>query len=378
MRLPELRLVSYLGRWEFAARYHLSASDAESLTIAELLALTAEPAREGFERLSLGYAPTWGVRSLLEAIASTYQRVAPEHVLAFAGAQEAIFWLAQELVGPGDHAVVAVPNYPSVETVTVATGAEVDGLPLRPEEGWAFDVGELERLLRPDTRLVAVNFPNNPTGALPEPETFVRLVELCEERGISLLSDEVYRGLELDSARALPQAADLSDQAVSLNSMSKAYGLPGLRIAWVACRDRSLLERLERRRHYTSLCNPVPSQHLALIALGARDAILARNRAIVERNIPLFEQFFARWHEHLTWEAPQGGCVSFPRLLTGEPTSSFCQRLVREAGVLLLPGEVYQSDLALISDDRFRIGVGRRNPEPALDALERFFQTDAH
>jgi aspartate/methionine/tyrosine aminotransferase len=272
---------------------------------------------------------------------------------------------------------VTVPNYQSMESVTLATGAAVDGLLLDVHDGWALDLDALERLLRPDTRLVAVNFPNNPTGALPDARTFARLVELCDERGIRLLSDEVYRGLELDPARTLPQAADRSARALSLNVMSKTYGLPGLRIGWLACRDRALLERLERRKHYTSICNAAPSEHLATIALRAGERIRARNRAIIEQNLPLFEAFFASWEELFAWERPQGGCVSFPRLVTGEPTSSFCRRLVERAGVVLLPADVFRSELAEVPADRLRVGVGRRDPQPGLEALDAFLRDDA-
>lgn len=365
-----------MGRWEFAARHHLTASDAETLTIAELLALADETDRERFAELPLSYVPTWGTPELLEAVASTYERAQPEHVLTFAGAEEAMFWALQELVGPGEHAIVTVPNYQSMETVTLATGADVDGLSLRAEDGWELDLDALVALLRPQTRLVAVNLPNNPTGFLPDGKTFERLVDLCDGHGIRLFSDEVYRGLELDPARTLPQAADLSSTALSLGVMSKAYGLPGLRVGWLACRDRALLERLERRKHYTTICNAAPSEHLAVIALRARDRVLARNRAIVESNLPVFEQFFGRWSGELAWEAPDGGCVSFPRLLTGEPTSSFCRRLVESAGVVLLPADIYRSELAAVPEDRFRIGVGRRDPEPALQAFEAFLRTD--
>lgn len=369
MALPDFRLEIYFSRWEFAAEHNLAASDAQTLTIAELLELGD---RDAFEALPLSYAPTWGSDELLEAIAATYERVRPEHVLAFAGAEEALFWGLQELLEPGEHAVVTVPNYQSMESLAVATGAAVDGLVLRPEDGWALDLDALERLLRPETRLVAVNFPNNPTGALPDRETFSRLAESCDERGIRLFSDEVYRGLQLDPERTLPQAADLSERALSLNVMSKAYGLPGLRIGWLACRDRALLERLERRKHYTTICNAVPSEALAAIALRNGDRIRARNRAIVAANVPVFEAFFARWPGALEWEPPAGGCVSFPRLTTGEPSSEFCRRLVEQAGVILLPADVFDSELGEVPADRFRVGTGRHDPEPGLAALDAF------
>ncbi len=265
--LPDFRLEVYLGEWEFKARYHLTASDAETMTVAELLALATPAEREAFESLRLEYVPVPGGEELREAIASTYEAVDAADVLTFAGAEEALFWALQELAGPGDHAIVTVPNYQSTESVPLANGADVSGLLLRAENGWGLDLDELRSLLRPETRLIVVNWPNNPTGGVAQPEDFRALVELCDERGIRLLSDEVYRGVELDPERTLPQAADLSATALSLSVMSKAYGLPGLRIGWLACRDRELLGRLERRKHYTSICNAGPSEALATIAL---------------------------------------------------------------------------------------------------------------
>ena len=368
--LPEFRLERYFARWEFAARHHLTASDAETLTIDELLALAPPEQREAFGALPLSYVPTWGTPELRAAIAATYDAVEPDDVLVFAGAEEGMFWALQELVGPGDHAIVTVPNYQSAESVPRATGATVDGLVLRAEDGWAPDLDALEALLRPETRLIAINFPHNPTGAVPDRATMVRLAALCDERGIRLFSDEVYRGLELDPSRTLPQAADLSETALSLNVMSKAYGLPGLRIGWIACRDHALLERLEQRKHYTSICNAGPSERLATIALAAAEPILARNRAIIAENLPLFDAFFAAWPDHFDWVRPQGGCVAYPRLLTGESSAAFCARAIEEAGVLLLPGDVYASDLGDTPGERFRIGVGRRDPGPALQALD--------
>jgi aspartate/methionine/tyrosine aminotransferase len=217
--------------------------------------------------------------------------------------------------------------------------------------------------------LVGVNFPNNPTGAVPDRETFARLVELCEERGIRLFSDEVYRGLELDPERTLPQAADLSPTALSLNVLSKSYGLPGLRIGWLACRDHAVLERLERHKHYTSICNAAPSELLATIALRNGESIRARNREVIAANLPHFEAFFTEWGELFEWEPPAGGCVGFPRYAGGDGVEAFCRDAVERAGVLLLPASIFESELATVPDDRFRIGVGRRGAQAALAAL---------
>jgi aspartate/methionine/tyrosine aminotransferase len=361
--LPDFRLETFFSRWEFEARYHLTASDAQTMTLAELLALADDDGRERWETLSLGYTETYGLPALREEIAATYTGVAPEDVLCFAGAEEGLYLAMQTLLEPGDHVVVGTPNYQAAETIPLSI-CEVTGVALRPEDGWALDVDEVERQLRPNTRLVSVNFPNNPTGAVPDRETWTRLVRLCEDRGILLFSDEVYRGLE--TGPALPQAADLSPGALSLNVMSKAYGLPGLRVGWIACRDRELLGRLERAKHYTSICNSAPAEVLALIALRARDRILDRNRAIIADNIPRFDAFFARFPDLFDWAPPRGGCVCFPRYLGADGVEAMCTDLVEQSGVLLLPASIYGSRLTPTPPDRFRVGVGRRSPDEAL------------
>jgi aspartate/methionine/tyrosine aminotransferase len=373
-RLPDFQLEVFFSRWEFAARHVLTASDAQSMSLGELLALGTDEDRAAFERLSLGYVPTWGGDELRQAIAETYVNVAPEDVLAFAGAQEGLYWLFQESAGPGDHVVLTVPGYQSMESLALATGAEVTGLALDPENGWGLDLDRLKRALRPSTRLVAVNFPHNPSGAVPDPSTFQALVDLCEARGIRLFCDEVHRGMELDPARRLPQAADLSPTAISLNVTSKSYGLAGLRVGWLASRDRALLGRLERRKHYTSISNSGPSEFLATLALRHGEAIQARNRAIIQRNLPFFDAFFARWPELFDWERPQGGCICFPRYKGADGVEAFCRELVEQAGVLLAPASLFRSSLAETPTDRFRVGVGRSNPEGALEAMQRFLE----
>lgn len=368
--LPEFLLETYFDRWEFTSRHHLSASDPQSLTIGELLDLSPDVDLDALGRLPLDYVETAGTPALRAAVAATYQHCEPDDVLCLTGSSEGLFWALRELVGPGEHAVVTVPNYQSTESVPLSAGAEVTGVLLDEHDGWRLDLDAVRQALRPDTRLVVVNFPNNPTGAIPDEATFRALVALCEERGIRLLSDEVFRGLEGDPARRLPQAADLSPTALSLNDLSKSYGLPGLRIGWIACRDRELLARLQRNRHYTTLCNAGPSELLATVALRAGDRIHARNRAIIDANLPVFDDFFARHAELFDWYHPDGGCIAFPRYRGAEGVEAFCERAVRQHGVVLVPAPIFGSALAAVPADRFRIGVGRHSPEPALAALE--------
>ncbi|GAB2680865.1 aminotransferase class I/II-fold pyridoxal phosphate-dependent enzyme [Kribbella swartbergensis] len=362
--LPDFRLETYFAKWEFNARYHLTASDAQTHSLTELLALADDDGRQRWESLTLGYTETRGLPALRAEIAAPYSSAEPDDILCFAGAEEAIYLAMRALLEPTDHVVVLTPNYQAAETVPLSV-CDVTGVALRPEDNWALDVDAVKRALRPNTRMVSVNFPNNPTGAVPTPEAWQALVELCEDRGITLFSDEVYRGLEL-SREPLPQATDLSGTALSLNVMSKAYGLPGLRIGWIACRDRAVLGKLERAKHYTTICNSAPSEILALIALRARDHLLDRNRRIVAENLPVFTEFFARCPDLFEFAPPDGGCVCFPRYLGADGVETMCGDLVEQAGVLLLPSSIYTSELTDTPADRFRVGLGRRDPHEAL------------
>jgi aspartate/methionine/tyrosine aminotransferase len=371
MKLPEFRLESYFGIWEFKARHHLTASDAQTLPLSQLLVLASDADRKRWEHLCLGYIPTEGTLELRQAIAQTYERIAAEDVLCFAGAEEGLYCAMHALLGADDHAVVLVPNYQSMESVP-RTICEVSGVALRADRNWQLDLDEIRAALRPNTRLVAVNFPNNPTGAIADRRIFDDLIAICAERAIYHFSDEVYRGIERDCAKQLPQAADRYDRALSLNVVSKAYGLPGLRVGWVACRDRGLLARMMRIKHYLSICNAGPSELLACIALKARERILARNRALCAENLRKLDAFFTSHADRFEWYTPDGGCIAYPRYLGSESVEAFCSRLVEEAGVLLLPASMYRSNLLETPADRFRIGYGRFGMDDALSAFEGF------
>lgn len=372
--LPDFRLETHFSRWEFKARYHMTASDAETMRMSDLLALADEQDRETWEKLTLGYTETWGKPALRETIASTYQGLTSDDILCFAGAEEGLYCAMLALLETDDHAIITVPNYQSMETLPVSLCRQVSGVPLRAENNWALDIEDVKKALRPNTRLIAVNFPNNPTGTIADQKTFAALVELCKERNIHLFSDEVYRGLERDPAKQLPQAAELFDKGISLNVMSKAYGLPGLRIGWIACRDHDLLARMEKMKHYLSISNSAPSEILAVIALKARDQIISRNRALCDENLKLLGAFFNEYPYLYQWQAPDGGCVGFARYLGKDGADEHCRQLVEEAGILLLSSSLFASDLLPVATDHFRVGFGRKNISAGLDAWRAHLQ----
>ncbi len=369
----DFALEVYFSKWEFAAKHHLTASDAQSMTLAELLAYAAPADRARFDSLHLGYTETFGAASLRAAIAATYDRIAADQLLCFAGAEEGIYVAMRTLLGADDHAIVITPNYQAAETIPLGICA-VSGVALDENDHWSLDIDRVAAAIRPNTRLISINFPNNPTGAILPRARFDALVDLCRAHGIWLFSDEVYRLIERDPAIRLPQVADVYERGISLNVMSKAYGLPGLRIGWLACQDRAFLRACERYKHYLSICNSGPSEVLAEIALKAREPILARNRAIVRANLALLEPFFADFADRFDWREPDGGCVAFIRYKGTDGVEAFTTRLVEEAGVLLLPASIYRSELGPVPAEFFRIGFGRSALPEGLAALRNWLR----
>lgn len=369
MRNFELEI--HFSRWEFAARYHMTASDVESMTVKELMAMATPEDCQAFDNLWLGYTETWGAKELRAAIAETYTTLAYENILCFAGAEEGIYAAMRVLLDRADHAIVVVPNYQAAETLPLDICA-VTGVPLQASADWRLDIDDVARAIRPNTRLVSINVPNNPTGATLPADDLDALVALCRKHDLYLFSDEVYRMLEMDETRRTVQVADVYEKGISLNVMSKAYGLPGLRIGWAASPDKSILLALERYKHYLSICNAGPSERLAIIALKNRQQILKRNRALLRENLNALDDFFNEFPGLFEWSPPDGGCVAYPRYLGKDGVEAFCHTLVNDHGVLLLPASIYRSELMPTPVDRFRIGFGRRNIQEGLGVMQTF------
>jgi len=366
--LPDFRLETHFARWEFVAEHHLTASDAESMSMRDLLEMGTPEQRASFDDFWLGYTETWGAPDLREAVAATFAGRTAADILCFAGASEGIFAANHVLLDADSHAVVVTPNYQSHETLPLSICAAT-GVPLDPEDGWSLDIDRVAAAIRPETRLVTINFPHNPTGAILPRDRYRALIDLCRHHGIWILHDEIFHGLGPTGTEHLPFVADEYERGLSLGVMSKSFGLPGLRVGWVACQDRDVLSRMERLKHYLSICSSGPSERLSIIGLQNRDRILARNNAIIDENLPKWDAFFEAHADLFEWTPPDGSCMAFPRYLGGDGVEVFARALVEDAGVLLLPSTIYRSELGPTPPDRFRLGLGRRGLDAGLAAM---------
>jgi aspartate/methionine/tyrosine aminotransferase len=367
MTFEPFKLEHFFARWEFTAPYLLCSSDPEAVSLRELLALADEETSRLWQDLRLGYTETLGHPLLRREIAGLYDGVRPEDVLVFSGAQEPIFVAMSVLLSPGDHAIVVTPTYQSLYSIPRGVGADISLVSLDPERGWALDLDRVAAALTARTRVIALNVPNSPTGTLVSRATFASLVALARERGIALFCDEVYRWLEYDEAERLPAGVESFERGLSLGVMSKAFGLAGLRIGWIATRDADLRRRLAEFKHYTTICNSGPSEILALMGLRARAALVARTREIIQGNLARLDRFFADWRATLEWTRPRAGTIAFPRFADGTSIDALAAELVEKRGVLILPGSIFDWPGA-----HFRIGLGRKNMPEALERFEEF------
>jgi aspartate/methionine/tyrosine aminotransferase len=369
VRIADFALERYFARWEFAVEHLLCASDVQAFPMAELLELADPETRALWDGLELGYTESAGHPLLRREIAALYDGIEPGEVLTFAGAEEAIFCLANVLLGPGDHAIVTWPGYQSLYEVGRAAGADVTLHELHEHDGWHLDLERLRTQVTPATRLIVVNLPHNPTGMLADRPTFDGLVAIAADAGAHLLVDEVYRGLEFDESARLPAGADaLRGLGLSLGVMSKAYAMAGLRIGWLATHDRDLLRRLAAFKDYTTICSSAPSEILSIMGLRARAQVLERSRGIVAANLDLLDAFFDEWRDRFSWIRPRAGSIGFPRLtVAGVLIDDWASELVRTEGVLLIPGSQFE-----YPGNHFRIGFGRTDLPEALSRLDAF------
>ena len=360
--IADFKLERYFGKYEFAVQWLLSPSDCESMTVPELLALADDEGRQLWEKLSLGYTESPGHPLLRAQISQRYEQVTADGIVV-AAPEELIRIGMESLLAPGDHLIYTAPAYQSLYEVARAIGCEVTPWQLRESgDQWTIDLSELEQLITQRTKVLVINFPHNPTGYLPARATLDAIVDIARRHRLYLFSDEMYRLLEYNAADRLPSACDLYERAISLSGMSKTFGLPGLRIGWLATQVADLPLRWLALKDYTTICNSAPSEILALIGLRAGDQLAARSLAIIQANLKLAQAFCTAHRDQIHWLGGGGGSIAFPRWQGAEDLDALCQRALAQQGLMIVPGSIFDH-----AGTHFRIGLGRRNFPQVLE-----------
>ena len=359
--LPPFQTELYYAEYEFTSPHLLSVSDCESMSIRDLLKLADVDPGELLSQ-TLQYTESQGNPRLRKRIAERYQGLSPEQVLLLNSPIEGLYLLSKVFTG---RTIVLLPAYDALKNLP----QNAVGWRLRAAEGrWELDWEALDNLGREPVELLVVNFPHNPTGFLPSPEEWERLVDWARERGAWLFCDEMYRGLPLEHP-GLSSIVEVYEKGITLAGLSKPQGLPGLRAGWLISRDPRKLKQLFELRLYTSICTAAPVEFLAEVALRVEPQLLERSRALVQKNVGLADPFFERRPE-FGWRPPLGGSVALVELPEGVGAEQYCRKLAAEDGIVLLPSSF------LGIEDRFvRFGCGRESFSRALDAYEAFLST---
>jgi len=361
MKVEHFEMERMQSTWENVVEYNLSESGVHPLSLADFL--SPDELRE-IPDIGLGYSQSNGTPELRERIAGLYPGAGPDHILVTNGSSEANFLLMWSNVEPGQEAVFMMPNYMQMRGLARGFGAAVKPLWLREKLGWAPDLNELETLVTPKTRLIIVTNPNNPTGAVLSEEAMSAIVQAASRVGAWIVADEIYQGAER-VGKTTPSFWGRYERTAIVNGLSKAYGLPGIRIGWIAGPKEFILKTWPYH-DYTTISPSYLSDRIARIALApaTREKILARTRGIIRSNFVPLESWLNKQAGLFTFLPPRAGAITFARYNLPVNSTEFVTRLIKEKSTLIVPGDHFEMD------HYFRFGFGS-SPEYLEKGLAR-------
>ncbi|MBL7864894.1 MAG: aminotransferase class I/II-fold pyridoxal phosphate-dependent enzyme [Cyclobacteriaceae bacterium] len=365
MKIRDFKLERYFAKYEFHTRHLLSSSDCDGLSLSSLLDMAGDEERRLWNDLKLGYTESQGLPTLRQAIADQYTSIDPDHVLVLSPG-EANFCLMNVLLEKNDHVVCMSPAYQSLYQVAESIGCKVDFW--RPDPAtWQFSTETLRSLIQPETKLLIINFPHNPTGFIPTVKELNEIAEIASTHRLTIFSDEMYHHLVHDPSMRIASMSDLYDRAVSLWGMAKSFGLAGLRLGWLVSRNKKVIDDVMSYKDYLTICNNSMSEVLSLIAIRNSEKLIDSNLQKIRSNIGAFTAFKDRHPDLISFPKPKAGSTLFAKLNIGEPALAYCERLVQQAGIMLLPSEMFD-----FGDQHVRIGLGREKLQEGINAWDDF------
>jgi hypothetical protein len=364
MKIEQFKMERMQSTWENSVEYNLSESGVHPLNLEGLL---GPGELSEIQRLDLGYSQTNGTVALRQEIARLYPGISLDQILVTAGSSESNFILMWSTIEPGDELVFELPNYMQMWGLQKAFGAKVKTFFLRESLGWQPDPDELAKLITKKTKMIVLTNPNNPTGSVLSEESMAAIIALAEKSGAWILADEVYQGAERDG-RPTPSFWGRTNRVIVVNGLSKAYGLPGLRIGWIIGPE-DLIKRTWPYHDYTTICPSVLSDRLAQTALRSanREKILARTRGILNKNFPLLEAWLKSHGGLFAYRPPQAGAITFARYNMKINSTSLVEKLIHDQSVLVVPGDHFEMDHYL----RFGFGSADAYLAEALKRIDR-------
>ncbi len=363
MKIEQFKMERMQSQWENLVDFNLSESGVHPLSIQELV---SPGEMEEITETSLGYLQTNGTPELRERVCALYPGTDIENILITTGSAEANFLLAWSQVDPGDEVLFMVPNYMQLWGLMRAFGAHVKTYQLRENLDWNPDLNELKKSVTSKTKIIAVTNPNNPTGSRLSTEARETILELADKAGAWIYADEVYQGAELDG-QTTPSFWGTYDKVVVSNGLSKAYGLPGLRMGWMVAPE-DFIQKIWPYHDYTTISISAVSDKLARIALTPdnRERILARTRNILVANIDILCSWFEKQEGQFHYVPPQAGAITFARYSLDMNSTELVEKIRETKSVLIVPGDHFAMDRYL----RFGYGEKKERLATALDLIQ--------
>ena len=372
MNIKPFAVEEWMNAYEDGARYNIAETCVDSVSLDELFALCSEDRQaflEHFCARRLTYGDIVGSEALREGVCGLYQSLTPSEVVPTHGAAGANYHVFCSLVSPGDGVVSIMPAYQQMYSIPEAIGADVRLMHLRQENGYLPDLAELRSLVDVNTKLICVNNPNNPTGALMSGALLRQIVEIAKSVDAYVLCDEVYRNLtQVDGW--CESIVDLYDKGISVSSMSKVFSLAGLRMGWIATHDKAALRAFLSHRDYNLISCGMFDDAVSALALHHADALLRRNRAIVRENLAVLDGWIAE-NPHFYYTKPQAGTTALVYYDFDVPSYEFCERLYDETGAFVTPGDCFEQPKCM----RIGYACDKKTLEDGLAALARFAET---
>ena len=363
MKIEAFGVEQWMNEWETKCAYNVAETCVESITVEELLQMAGvapEKMTQDLMAKKLTYGWIEGSTKVRELIAGLYKKQTVENVVTAHGCIGANMLVHEALVEPGDHVISVIPTYQQHYSIPESFGAEIETLRLKPEDGFLPDLNELRAMVRPNTKLICINNPNNPTGSLMDETMLKEICSIAKSVGAWLLCDEVYRGLTQEDTYS-SSIADMYEKGISTGSMSKVFSLAGLRFGWIAG-PQSLISAVLHHRDYNTISVGMIDEYFAELALLAKEKILERNRCIIRENLQILDDW-VKQEPRVSYVKPKAGTTAFVKIDTKLSSHEFCERLVKEKGVMFTPGS------ALHTEGYVRIGYAN-NKEVLKKGLE--------
>ena len=338
MKIRDFGVEIWMNEFENKCEFNLAETCVASLTIDQLLQLSGrnDTALSELLPMKLTYGAIDGSDRLRDNICDLYADQRRENIVVTHGTIGANALIYETLVSPSDHVISVLPTYQQHYSIPESYGAEVDILPLREENAFLPDLEELSGLMRPDTRLIAINNPNNPTGSLMDRAFLTQIAGIARKAGAYVICDEVYRGIDQKGDGFTPSMVDVYELGISTAGVSKVFSLAGLRLGWIAA-PTNVIEAVARHRDYNTISVGMINDYFASMALEAKDKILARSREITRTNLTVLEEW-VEGEPSITWVKPDSATITLLKYDFDIPSRDFCVRLLKETGVLFTPG----------------------------------------